>query len=128
MVVEEKQIVSGNGFGFDDGRDNFIQLIKQYPDLTAIFCASDEMAIGAISAAYKLGISIPDDVSIMGYDNLKISEMSVPPLTTTAQPLVKMAEKATEILFKIINKKDVDVHSIIMPYQIIERDSVKRIK
>jgi LacI family transcriptional regulator len=49
-------------------------------------------------------------------------------LTTTAQPLVKMAEKATEILFKIINKKDSDVHSIIMPYQIIERESVKNIK
>jgi LacI family transcriptional regulator len=128
MEVEEKQIVSGNGFGFDDGRDKFIQLMKQYPDLSAIFCVSDEMAIGAISAAYRLGIKIPEDVSIMGYDNLKISEMSVPPLTTTAQPLVKMAEKATEILFKIINKKADDVHSIIMPYQIIERDSVKKIK
>ena len=127
-VVEERQIVSGNGFGFDDGRDNFIQLMKQFPELTAIFCVSDEMAIGAISAAYRLGIKIPEDVSIMGYDNLKISEMSVPPLTTTAQPLVKMAEKATEILFKIINKKADDVHSIIMPYQIIERDSVKKIK
>ena len=64
-VVQEKQIVSGNGFGFDDGRDNFIQLMKQFPDLTAIFCASDEMAIGAISAAYRLGINIPEDVSIM---------------------------------------------------------------
>jgi len=127
IVVEEIQIVSQNGFGFDDGRDNFMKLMKQCPDLTAIFCASDEMAIGAISAAYKMGIKIPDDVSIIGYDNLKISEMSVPPLTTVAQPLVKMAKKATEILFSIINKKDEDIHSVVMPYQIIERESVKKI-
>lgn len=128
IAVQDTQIVSGNGFGFDDGRDNFIQLMKQCPDLTAIFCASDEMAIGAISAAYKMGIKIPDDISIIGYDNLKISEMSIPPLTTVAQPLVKMAKKATEILFNIINKKDVEVHSVVMPYQIIERESVKNIK
>lgn len=127
MPVEDRQIVAGNGYGFDDGKDKFIQLIRQFPDLTAIFCTSDEMAIGAISAAYKLGINIPNDISIIGYDNLKISEMAIPPLTTIAQPLVEMAKRATEILFKLINNKNTDVHSIVMPHQIIERESVKKV-
>jgi len=124
LEVNKDYIARGDGFKFEEGKAAFKQLITKSPDLTAIFCASDELAIGAISQAYEMGLNVPDDVSIIGYDNLQIAEMSVPPLTTVAQPLEKMGEVATNLLFKML-EESTEVESKIMSHQIIERGSVK---
>ncbi|WP_431801122.1 LacI family DNA-binding transcriptional regulator [Halobacillus andaensis] len=118
-------IVSAQGFSYEHGVEMFRKLMKAAPHTTAIFAASDEMAIGAMASAYRMNIKVPDDISVVGYDNLKISEMAIPPLTTLSQPLRKMGEKATELLFEALNDKTSTQSSIIMPHQIIERESVK---
>lgn len=119
-----ENIVFSRGFAFPDGVEGFKKLIGQFPDVTAIFAASDEMAIGALSAAYQLGIKVPDEISVMGYDNLNLAEMSIPPLTTVGQPLAKMGESAAEMLFTIMETGEIP-ESRIMPHRIIERMSVK---
>ncbi|MEK3889781.1 LacI family DNA-binding transcriptional regulator [Bacillus sp. FSL K6-3431] len=125
LTFEENAIVECKGFSYEDGKDNLERLVAQAPHITAMFAASDEIAIGAMSAAYRLGIKVPDDLSIIGYDNLKISEMTVPPLTTVAQPLFEMGAKAADQLFKMVDSIG-DVYNITMPHQIIERNSVKK--
>ena len=127
IPLGSENIVFSRGFTFPDGVEGLKNLIKQFPDATAIFAASDEMAIGALSAAYQMGIRVPDEVSVIGYDNLNLAEMSIPPLTTVEQPLAKMGETAAEMLFSILETGETP-ESRIMPHKIIERMSVKESK
>jgi LacI family transcriptional regulator len=127
IPVNENYIVSAKGFSFKDGFENLPRLLHAAPDITAIFAASDEMAMGIISAAYNLGIKIPDDLSVIGYDNLPLGEMSIPPLTTVEQPLEEMGEMAANMLFTMMETGKI-MESRIMPHKIIERASVKSLK
>ncbi|MDD9312465.1 substrate-binding domain-containing protein [Cytobacillus firmus] len=127
IPLGSENIVFSRGFTFPDGVEGLKNLIKLFPDVTAIFAASDEMAIGALSAAYQMGIRVPDEVSVIGYDNLNLAEMSIPPLTTVGQPLAKMGETAAEMLFSILETGETP-ESRIMPHKIIERMSVKERK
>ncbi|SET17653.1 transcriptional regulator, LacI family [Oceanobacillus limi] len=120
-------IVAAPGFGYEDGKEAFKQLITQNPDVTAVFAASDELALGVISTAYQMDIKIPDDLSVIGYDNVSLAEMSIPPLTSVGQPLSTMGEKATEMIFEMINTNQ-SVESRIFPHEIVERQSVKELK
>ncbi|MBD1381453.1 LacI family DNA-binding transcriptional regulator [Bacillus sp. IB182487] len=119
----EDQIAYCKGFRYQDGIDGLEMLIKKSPNLTAVFAASDEMAIGAIFKAYKLGIKVPEELSIIGYDNLKMAAMSIPPLTSVAQPLYEMGEMAVKMIFNMLENNQA-VESRIMPHQIVDRESV----
>jgi DNA-binding LacI/PurR family transcriptional regulator len=72
---------------------------------TAIFAATDAIAIGLIQAAYLLGIAIPDDVSLVGFDDIDIAEFTVPPLTTVRQSGVEMGRTAANLLMDMIEQK-----------------------
>ncbi|KON88703.1 LacI family transcriptional regulator [Sporosarcina globispora] len=124
IPLSEENVVYKKGFSFPDGVEGLKELLKQFPSVTALFAASDEIAIGALSAAYHLGIKVPDELSIIGYDNLNIASMSIPPLTTVSQPLKEMGETAAGMLFKLLETGKAP-NSILMPHQIIERFSVK---
>lgn len=69
---------------------------------TAIFCESDAMAYGALLAIYEMGRRVPDDVSVLGYDDLPSSAFTIPPLTTVRQPIVEMGECAVNALLSSI--------------------------
>lgn len=123
LPIQDSQIIYSEGFTFTDGLQGLKKLRNQAPEVTAIFTASDEIAFGAISAAFQMGIKIPGDLSIIGYDNLKIAEMSIPPLTSLAQPFYEMGEKAARMIFDMMNGDQL-VESRIMPHSIKERSSV----
>jgi LacI family transcriptional regulator len=125
-AIKQENIIHSKGFSFEDGFASFPELMRSAPDLTAVFAASDALALGAISSAYRLGIKIPDELSIIGYDNLPMAEMAIPPLTTVAQPLEQMGRVAAEMLFTMMSKEMI-VESRIMPHSVVERESVKRI-
>lgn len=123
IPFKQHYLASGN-FGFDEGTIAMEQLLQTVPEATAIFAASDEMAIAALSVAAKHGLKVPDDISVIGYDNLKLAEMVVPPLTTVNQPLYEMGKGATEKLISMIENGGV-AESTIMPHRIVERQTVK---
>lgn len=125
IPVDERYIVSAPGFGFKDGFDYLPRLLHNAPDITAVFAASDEMAVGVISSAYNMGIKIPEELSVIGYDNLPLAEMSIPMLTTVEQPLEQIGEMAAHMLFTMIETGK-PVESRIMPHRIIERATVKK--
>ena len=108
------------------------RLVKELLSLpeppTAIFAVSDETAIGAIKGAKELGISVPQDLSIVGFDNLELSYFYNPALTTIAQPMTQMGKRSTEILLNIIENKKVDEFQVILPHKLIERDSTAEIR
>lgn len=119
-------VIESKGFSYQDGKDALKHLVKEFPETTAVFVASDEMAVGALSSAYALGIHVPKDLSIIGYDNLKISEMSIPPLTTIAQPLYKMGMTASSMLLEMIETGQ-PVENRIMNHSVLERESVQQL-
>ena len=127
LPINENRIIDSQGFSFKDGFTGLPKLLERSPDVTAVFAASDALALGAISAAYKLGVKIPEQLSIIGYDNLPIAEMAIPPLTTVAQPLEEMGMVAAEMLFSMMDQGK-RVESRIMPHSVIERESVRKIK
>lgn len=108
-------------FAYKSGIRCMQELLEASPEITAVFAASDEMAVGALSCAYKKGIKVPDDLSIIGYDDTQDAEMAIPPLTTVHQPIYEMGKMAVEML---LNTKKT-VGSVIMPHHIVERNSVR---
>jgi len=92
---------------------------------TAIFAANDLMAIGALKAFAHLNVRVPEDISIIGFDNIPFSDCTYPPLTTIAQPTYLMGQRAVETLLKLIDKKKIK-KSVEFETELIERDSVSR--
>jgi LacI family transcriptional regulator len=112
----------------DFGRDSAIkatkELIKLKTPPTAIFAASDEMAVGAIQVAIENGINVPADISVIGFDDNPLAlNFSPIPVTTMRQPLHKMAMVATETLHNIITGKATGNKKMVLPAELIERSS-----
>ena len=78
-----------------------LDLLQRQNGPTAIFCANDLMAVGALEAASELGLSVPSDVSIMGYDDQELSWYPHPPLSTLVLPNYKLGRRAAELLIGI---------------------------
>jgi DNA-binding LacI/PurR family transcriptional regulator len=94
---------------------------------TAILFGSDILALGANEYFYEKGIRVPDDISLMGYENLIISAFSNPPLTTVDWNKKMMAEKACEIILDSLKTSKIDNSGVVVPCSIIERKSVRNL-
>ena len=97
---------------------------------TALFCCNDVMALGAISALTEKGLRVPDDMSIIGYDDIHASRFYAPPLTTIHQSKLRLGRQAVNILLERISQKDQGVQQysrIDIGPELIIRKSVKSI-
>jgi LacI family transcriptional regulator len=98
--------------------DAFEKLISDADQLTAVLCGNDVLAVGAILRARKLGIRIPDDVSITGFDDIDLAEVIAPPLTTVHVPHRRMGEAAAQILLElrsgIKNQKSIKIETHVV--------------
>jgi LacI family transcriptional regulator len=102
---------------------------KKKPHVTALFCCNDGMAFGVLKKLEELGISCPDEISVVGYDGDKRGESSNPPLTTIDVPLYQMAKEAAKQLIDFLKQRDVETPpygKTLFPVALIERRSVKR--
>lgn len=109
---------------YELGYENATALLRQHPEITAIFALTDTSAIGAMHAVMDLGLSIPDDISILGYDGLPLGETLVPPLTTVAQPIADMGAEAARTLIAAIRDPDMQPRQLVLPVKLCERSSV----
>ena len=99
--------------------------IKLHPDVDGIFCSSDEIAMYTINVLTRLGYSIPNDVQVIGYDNIDLCKIIIPNLTTIAQPIIDMGKVTVDKLIKLINKKDLEEIHSVLPVELIERETTK---
>ncbi|XJZ27987.1 LacI family DNA-binding transcriptional regulator [Bacillota bacterium Lsc_1132] len=125
LEMNEELIVNAANFGYEDGIKAMEEIISRKLDITAIFASSDELAAGAMSKAYQQGIQIPGQLSIIGYDNTKLAEMVIPPLTAVSQPLYEMGKAAATMLFEMVETGETIIESRIMPHKIIERQTIQ---
>ncbi|WP_321185838.1 substrate-binding domain-containing protein [Paenibacillus sp. FSL M8-0142] len=122
IPFEDTKIAYGN-FHMESGRTAMAKLLKEAPPFTALFAASDEMAIGAMGMAFEKGLRVPEDLSIIGYDDLNLAKIIFPPLTTIHQPLAEMGRLAVEKLITLIEESG-EVPSSIVSHSIVERRTV----
>lgn len=91
---------------------------------TAVFSLNDEMAFGAIKAIKALGLSVPQDISVMGFDDLSMCELVEPELSTVAQPKYEMGRSAMKMLLSIINECSLEQRQIVMQHKLVIRESI----
>lgn len=103
LVIHPEWIVNGE-FTEVKAEEVAYRLLKNSPEITAVFCASDLMALGVMRAAFELGKRVPDDVSIVGYDDITLASYVTPALTTIAQDTFRMGYEAAELLLKILHQ------------------------
>lgn len=91
---------------------------------TAVFCANDELAIGAMAASREAGWKTPDEISFFGFDDLKITEMLSPPLSTISVPRFEMGRKGAELLYRQVYENAEPSGRVVLEHKMILRDSV----
>ena len=113
-------------FNFDGGAELARKLLDAHPDVTAIFAANDVMAFGVVQAVLDRGLRIPEDLSLIGFDNIQFSGIVHPPLTTVHQPKYEMGSAAVEILLRLArNKGKQTPEHRRLGVELIERQSCK---
>ncbi len=121
LPFDETMMVNGN-YLEKDAEEVTYKLLIEHPQITALFCASDLMAFGAIKAAQRLNLSVPRDLSIVGYDDIVLSSYVRPRLTTVAQDKFMIGYKAAEMLISMLNEEKKG-QICILPTELIERDT-----
>jgi LacI family repressor for deo operon, udp, cdd, tsx, nupC, and nupG len=90
---------------------------------TALFCENDEMAIGALKRIREQGLRVPEDISLVGFDDIPMADYCDPPLTTISQPAEAFGEKAVEMLIQLIDKKVLPERHVVLPFELTQRKS-----
>lgn len=124
LSVSPDFIYSGD-LSYDSGVKAVEELFKLDNKPTAIFASSDEIALGVIHGIQDLGLSVPNDVEVIGFDNTRLATMIRPTLSTVVQPIYDIGAVAMRLLTKYMNKEEVEDSNVILPHQIIKRNSTK---
>ncbi len=116
-------LVTHGDFTVESGAQAAAQLMQGDLPPTAIFALNDRMAVGALQYVQAQGRRVPQDLSIVGFDDVPISQMCTPGLTTIRQPAQEMGKQAARLLFDLIEDQSVLPQSVVLPTELIVRDS-----
>lgn len=125
IAIESSLIVTGD-FKSQSGGECFVNLMMQPDPPTAVFVCNDLMAFGALSAARQLNVRVPDQLSIVGFDDVAMASMMIPSLTTIAQPKRELGETGATLLLKRIKERDSEQSTIVLQPMLVERESSAR--
>lgn len=125
LLFDEEKVVYGD-YSSRGAYEATLELIKKNKNLTAVFCISDIMAIGASRAIFDSGLKVGEDISIIGFDGMDVVEFNVPAITTIEQPRREMSEMSVELLLSLLKNKAENKH-IVLETKLIERQSCKKI-
>ncbi|MEZ9835781.1 DNA-binding transcriptional regulator CytR [Vibrio sp. 10N.261.52.C11] len=110
-------------FTFEAGAQAVRQLLALPEQPTAIFCHNDAMAIGAIQETKKLGLRVPQDLSIVGFDDIQFAQYCDPPLTTISQPRYEIGRQAMLMMLDLLKGNDVQAGSRLLEAKLVVRGS-----
>ncbi|WP_082235320.1 LacI family DNA-binding transcriptional regulator [Halobacillus massiliensis] len=122
LPVDQNMVREGD-FTYESGYKQMKSLLSQKTVPSAIFAASDDMAMGVINAAKHHGLKVPGDLAVVGFDNVKFSSIFDPPLTTIAQPLFDMGKRSMELLIKKLNNVPLSQTEYILDDELVVRAS-----
>ncbi|GHU68708.1 LacI family transcriptional regulator [Clostridia bacterium] len=133
IPFDPKIVVRAEGHDFNAGVEVAKRLMKLAPDITAVAAYYDIVAVGVMRGLMDLGYSIPDDISVVGFDGMKVTEVTYPRLTTVLTPIDTMVEKVCEVVVKRLEEKSKDSEAIksfepvdiVIESELIVRESSK---
>jgi LacI family transcriptional regulator len=122
-------LVRYGSYSIDSGHEAMRAIMRKGGQLSAVFCANDLLAIGAIKAVQESGLKVPVDVSVIGIDDIMLSSLVNPALTTIRQPTFDLGAMAAKLLIQRIQDNDAGVHrKVILPGELIIRNSTGPLK
>jgi LacI family transcriptional regulator len=128
-INAENCIFRYGDYSYDNGHKIAKALIKDEEKFTAICCQNDDMAIGAIKAMKEMGLSVPGNISVCGYDGTNVAAMFDPSITTVRRPILLALELAMTKLFDLINGSTSEGNkNIMLEPELIDGKSIKHIE
>ena len=123
-VREDWYRLADADYSFASGQAAARALLAVTPRPTAIFCVSDILALSVIAAAQELGLSVPGELTVTGFDDLDYTTMMHPHLTTVAQPCHEMGRQSVDLLLDgLLDREEPSEQQIFLPYRLMERES-----
>lgn len=127
-IPYDERLVLGTGFSQTSGYEATRQLLSALPKVTAIFSASNQCALGALRAIAEAGKRVPDDISIVTFDDIANVEFMSTPITSVAQPVEEMGRVAADLLFEqITTRTRPQKPPVLFPAELIVRNSVRKL-
>ena len=123
----EERLIKYGDYTFESGYRAIMELEREGTRFTGVLAANDTMALGAIKALKELTYAIPEDVEIIGFDNIGFSQLCDPPLATIQQPTIEMGRRAADTLIRAIVGKPIETKNIHLQPKLVVRGSVKTI-
>lgn len=122
-ISEEDAEVERGNFTFHSGIEGARRILDRSDRPTALVCANDDMAAGALLMIHKIGLEIPRDISVTGFDDTPVSEIVWPPLTTVHQPLKAMGQRAVDLIVEAIKMGETTPRHELIAYRLVVRES-----
>jgi DNA-binding LacI/PurR family transcriptional regulator len=119
----DQDLIENGDWSYESGYAAAASLLQRCPHLTALFAQNDQMAIGAISALRHRGRSVPDDIAVVGYDNIPVTQFYNPSLTTIHQPMQEVGKTAARLLIDEINHRSPGHQQVLLKPELVVRES-----
>lgn len=119
----DESLIEHGDWSYESGYGAMQRLLETGSHFSALFAHNDRMAIGAIRALQEAGHMIPDDVAIVGYDDIPVAAYCHPPLTTIRQPMQQVGKVATRILIDLIDHPDAEREKVLLKTELVRRGS-----
>ena len=122
-IAVDRDVVAHGDYTEASGHRCILEILQRSRDFTAVLCASDAMAIGAMDEMRKVGIAIPGEVSVVGFDNIPMAAYTDPPLTTVHFDAYEFGKLSAEMLVRLVEDKDTPPSHAVLPTSLIVRSS-----
>ncbi|MFW6034736.1 MAG: LacI family DNA-binding transcriptional regulator [Halothermotrichaceae bacterium] len=122
-IKVNSDLIKYSSFTYEGGYENTMNLLKSKNDIDAVFAVDDMIASGALRAAQNMGLNVPEELAVMGFNDDPMAVHLRPALSTVKIPIVEMGKKAAQMLLQLIHDDDYKGEKIIIPTKIIERDT-----
>ncbi|RBW69691.1 LacI family DNA-binding transcriptional regulator [Bacillus taeanensis] len=119
----EPDLVQEGSFSYESGYNMMLKFLAYNTVPTAVFAANDEMAFGAINAIEQKGLTVPDDLSVIGFDDIQFASIFKPALTTISQPAFEIGTRAMKLLIGLMKKEEIRKTQYILENKLVLRDS-----
>jgi LacI family transcriptional regulator len=126
-MEEDKSIIKLGTYHMENGYETMLSFLDNHADFTSIVCGNDLIAFGAIKAIKERGLSVPGDISVIGFDDIYLSSIFEPALTTIRQPIYDIGSYAVDVMIRLVKNEAVNQKIKYFGPEIIERDSVRNL-
>lgn len=126
-LMEDSSLIKLGTYHMEDGYRHTLGLLSSNADFSSIVCGNDLIAYGAIKAIKEKGLSVPGDISVVGFDDIYLSSMFEPALTTIRQPIYDIGSYAVDVMMRLVKNESVIQKIKYFGPEIIERSSVREV-